>query len=153
MRSLFRTAPNCTYPRGDQSNNGIYVDGGADTIIEHNVVGRTDLGIELQSENGELIRNVEVQFNVVFNSNYTNWVLGPNDGCSEHDHGLFDDPELASPDLESNERQRMRRGRSAGSWCCPAPHRHARSRRERRGSSTPSAGSVRSGPPLRFSSP
>ena len=37
----------------------------------------------------------------MFNSNYTNWVLGPNDGCSEHDNGLFDDPELASPDLES----------------------------------------------------
>ena len=54
---------NCTYPPGDESSDGIYVDGGAGIDIEYNVVGRTDHGIELQSENGQLIRDVQVRHN------------------------------------------------------------------------------------------
>jgi hypothetical protein len=92
---------NCTYPRADESSDGIYVDGAADMVIEHNVVGRADHGIELQSENGELIRNVEVRRNVVFNSNYRHFTLGPNEGSSEHDNLFFDDPALADARLES----------------------------------------------------
>ncbi len=88
---------NCTYPAGDESSDGIYVDGGADLIIEFNVVGRADHGIELQSENGELIRNTEVRFNVVFNSNYKNFTLGDAEGSSEHDNVFFDDPRLEDP--------------------------------------------------------
>jgi hypothetical protein len=95
------TRGNCTYPAGDESSDGIYVDGGADIVIEYNVVGRADHGIELQSENGELIRNVEVRYNVVFNSNYRHFTLGPNEGSSEHDNQFFDDPALASAELES----------------------------------------------------
>ena len=36
------TRGNCAYPAGDESSDGIYVDGGADLVIEHNVVGRAD---------------------------------------------------------------------------------------------------------------
>lgn len=85
---------NCAYPAGDESSDGIYVDGGAEMIIEYNVVGRADHGIELQSENGQLIRNVEVRFNAVFNSHYKNFTLGDNDGSSEHDNVFFDEPQL-----------------------------------------------------------
>ncbi|MEX1365027.1 MAG: right-handed parallel beta-helix repeat-containing protein [Nannocystaceae bacterium] len=92
---------NCTYPYGDESSDGIYVDGGADLLIEYNVVGRADHGIELQSENGQLIRNVEVAFNVVFNSNYRNFTLGPAEASGEHDNQFFDDPRLADAELES----------------------------------------------------
>ena len=94
------TRGNCTYPRGDESSDGIYVDGGASLMIEYNVVGRTDHGIELQSENGQLIRDVEVQHNVVFNSNYRNFTLGPSYNSTEHDNEFFDDPALADPQLE-----------------------------------------------------
>jgi hypothetical protein len=92
---------NCTYPAGDESSDGIYVDGGADLDISFNVVGRADHGIELQSENGELIRNVEVHDNVVFNSNYKNFTLGDAENSREFDNVFFDDPALADADLES----------------------------------------------------
>ena len=92
---------NCTYPEGDESSDGIYVDGGADLDIAYNVVGRADHGIELQSENGQLIRNVEVRFNIVFNSNYKNFTLGDSEDSFEHDNLFFDDPALADADLES----------------------------------------------------
>lgn len=94
------TRGNCTYPRGDESSGGIYVDGGADIDIEFNVVGRTDHGIELQSENGQLIRNVHVQRNVVFNSNFKNFTLGDSENSSESDNEFFDSPALASTELE-----------------------------------------------------
>ena len=92
---------NCTYPEGDESSDGIYVDGGADLDIAYNVVGRADHGIELQSENGELIRDVEVRFNAVFNSNYKNFTLGDAENSSEHDNVFFDDPALDDADLQS----------------------------------------------------
>lgn len=77
---------NCTYPEGDESGNGIYVDGGADLEIAWNVVGRADHGLELNSENRELIRDVEVHHNVVFNSNYRDYTLGPSEDIREHDN-------------------------------------------------------------------
>lgn len=92
---------NCTYPEGDESSDGIYVDGGAELDISYNVVGRADHGIELQSENGQLIRDVEVAFNVVFNSNYKNFTLGDSEDSLEHDNVFFDDPALADADLEA----------------------------------------------------
>ncbi len=88
------TRGNCAYPAGDESSDGIYVDGGANIVIEYNIVGRADHGIELQSENAQLIRNVEVRFNVVFNSHYKNFTLGDHEGSSEHDNVFFDAPEL-----------------------------------------------------------
>jgi hypothetical protein len=91
---------NCTYPEADESSDGIYVDGGADLDISYNVVGRTDHGIELQSENGELIRNVEVHHNVVFNSNYRNFTLGASEDSREFDNVFFDDSALADSALE-----------------------------------------------------
>jgi hypothetical protein len=92
---------NCTYPAGDESSDGIYVDGGADLDIAYNVVGRADHGIELQSENGELIRDVRVHHNVVFNSNYRNFTLGDADNSVEHDNVFFDDPTLDDADLQA----------------------------------------------------
>ncbi|MCB9646414.1 MAG: right-handed parallel beta-helix repeat-containing protein [Deltaproteobacteria bacterium] len=94
------TRGNCAYPEGDESSDGIYVDGGAELVIEHNVVGRADHGIELNSENGELIRDVEVRFNAVFNSNYKHFTVGPSERVVEHDNVFFDEPSLADADLE-----------------------------------------------------
>ena len=95
------TRGNCAYPAGDESSDGIYVDGGADLVIEYNIVGRADHGIELQSENGELIRNVEVRFNLVFNSNYKNFTLGDSEGSTEHDNQFVTRDDLADSSLES----------------------------------------------------
>lgn len=92
---------NCTYPYGDESSDGIYVDGGAELFIGYNVVGRTDHGIELQSENGQLIRDVELAFNAVFNSNYKDLTIGDSERIDEHDNVLFSEPGLADADLES----------------------------------------------------
>jgi len=83
------TRGNCGYAPNDESSNGIYVDGGANLLIEYNIVGRTDHGIELQSENNELIRNVRVSNNYVFNSNYRNFTLGDHEGSSAS-HNLFE---------------------------------------------------------------
>jgi hypothetical protein len=94
------TRGNCTYPPGDESSDGIYVDGGALLEIAYNVVGRTDHGIELQSENGELIRDVLVHHNAVFNSNYRHLTIGPAENVTESDNVLFDEPSLADPELE-----------------------------------------------------
>ena len=92
---------NCTYPYGDESSDGIYVDGGAELFIGYNVVGRTDHGIELQSENGQLIRDVEVAYNAVFNSNYKDLTIGESERIDEHDNVLFSEPGLADEELES----------------------------------------------------
>ena len=91
------TRGNCAYPVGDESANGIYVDGGAELEIAYNVVGRCDLGLELQSENDELIRDIDVHHNAVFNSNYTNWVLGPHQNVSEWANEFFNATALEDP--------------------------------------------------------
>ena len=80
---------NCAYPAGDESSDGIYVDGGAGLEIAYNVVGRTDHGIELQSENGALIRDVQVHHNVVFDSSYRHLTIGDSDGATESDNVLL----------------------------------------------------------------
>lgn len=85
---------NCTYPVGDESSDGIYVDGGADLEISYNVVGRTDHGIELQSENGQLIRDVELHHNVVFNSNYKQLTVGQSANINEYSNELVQRDEL-----------------------------------------------------------
>ncbi len=91
---------NCTYPEGDESSDGIYVDGGAELEIAYNIVGRSDHGIELQSENGELIRDVEVHHNFVFNSNYKNFTLGDSENSGEYDNLFVNDDALANDELE-----------------------------------------------------
>lgn len=93
------TRGNCTYPVGDESSDGLYVDGGAQLEIAWNVVGRTDHGIELQSENGELIRDVTVHHNAVFNSYYRNLTIGDSQNVVERDNVLFDAPGLASQEF------------------------------------------------------
>ncbi len=92
---------NCTYPRGDESSDGIYVDGGADIEIAYNIVGRTDHGIELQSENGELIRGVEVHHNLIFNSNYRHLTIGEVEDSREYDNLQVDEDALTNDDLEA----------------------------------------------------
>ncbi len=55
---------------GDQLGaDGIYVDGGADIVIERNLVHHTDLGIELASEHsGKVTSFVTARSNIVYNS-------------------------------------------------------------------------------------
>lgn len=43
---------NSTYPAGDWSAGGIYIDGGRDILIERNQVYHCDVGIEIASEHG-----------------------------------------------------------------------------------------------------
>lgn len=50
---------NPTYPAGDWSAGGIYVDGGRDIVIERNRVYHCDVGIEIASEHDGLASNGE----------------------------------------------------------------------------------------------
>lgn len=46
---------------------GIYVDGGRDIVVEHNVVTESDLGLEVGAENAGIVaRNITVRNNVLF---------------------------------------------------------------------------------------
>ncbi|MCP4709850.1 MAG: DUF1565 domain-containing protein [Planctomycetes bacterium] len=64
---------------------GIYVDGGADIIIEANTVYQCDLGIEIGAENqGHTTANITVRNNLLYNNDKTGLVFGgydyPNTG-------------------------------------------------------------------------
>ncbi len=55
---------NPTYPKGDRSAGGIYIDGGRDVRIENNVVENTNRGIEIGSEHaGTSAQNITVSNN------------------------------------------------------------------------------------------
>lgn len=56
---------------------GIYVDGGRDLLVEHNVVTGSDLGLEVGAENrGVVARNVIVRANVLFANEKAGLVFG-----------------------------------------------------------------------------
>ncbi len=56
---------------------GIYVDGGRDIVVEHNVVTESDLGLEVGSENaGVVARNVVVRDNVLHHNDKAGLVFG-----------------------------------------------------------------------------
>lgn len=56
---------------------GIYVDGGRDIVVEHNVVTESDLGIEIGAENAGIVaRNVIVRNNVLHHNDKAGLVFG-----------------------------------------------------------------------------
>lgn len=58
---------NPSYPKNDNSADGIYVDGGADVLIERNTIHHCDIGLEVASEHkGKLSSNVTVRDNFIF---------------------------------------------------------------------------------------
>lgn len=63
--------------RGQELADGIYVDGGADVVIERNLVHNTDLGIEAASEHhGHTSDRVTVRSNIVYASNQVGISIG-----------------------------------------------------------------------------
>lgn len=62
---------------GDGFAAGIYVDGGADIIIENNTVTESDLGIEVGAENKGIISSgVVVRKNTIYNNDKAGLVIG-----------------------------------------------------------------------------
>jgi len=63
--------------QGQESADGIYVDGGADVVIERNLVHNTDLGIEAASEHsGRTSDAVTIRSNVIYASNQVGISIG-----------------------------------------------------------------------------
>jgi hypothetical protein len=63
--------------RGEESADGIYVDGGADVVIERNLVHATDLGIKAASEHfGHTSDRVTIRSNIVYASNQVGISIG-----------------------------------------------------------------------------
>jgi hypothetical protein len=61
----------------DRSADGIYVDGGRDTLIERNIVHHTNLGIELASEHaGHATSGITVRNNFVYSNTQVGIAIG-----------------------------------------------------------------------------
>lgn len=56
--------------------------------------------VQHAAENGELIRDVLVHHNALFNRNFRHLTIGPAEDVTESDNVLFDEPSLADPELE-----------------------------------------------------
>ncbi|CAN5430516.1 right-handed parallel beta-helix repeat-containing protein [soil metagenome] len=70
------SATNPAY-HGDRSADGIYVDGGADIIIERNIVDHADIGIEVASEHGSKnSERITVRNNLIYASNIVGLSIG-----------------------------------------------------------------------------
>lgn len=68
---------NPSYPAGETCADGIYVDGGKDTIIERNIVHNVDIGIEVASEHkGKTTTGIVVRNNLVYKCSYTGLAFG-----------------------------------------------------------------------------
>lgn len=64
-------------PNDSYGADGIYVDGGKDTLIERNMSYNNDIGIEIASEHsGKSTSNITVRNNIVANNNYTGIAMG-----------------------------------------------------------------------------
>jgi hypothetical protein len=62
---------------GDESADGIYVDGGASVVVERNLVHNTDLGIEAASEHfNHTSDNVTIRSNIVYASKQVGISIG-----------------------------------------------------------------------------
>jgi len=58
---------NPTYPKNDNSADGIYVDGGSDVIIDSNILHHNNIGIEIASEHkNRNSQNVIVRNNLIY---------------------------------------------------------------------------------------
>jgi hypothetical protein len=63
--------------QGQESADGIYVDGGADVVIERNLIHNTDLGIEAASEHRTRVSDsVTIRSNIVYASNQVGISIG-----------------------------------------------------------------------------
>jgi hypothetical protein len=58
------SAKNPTYG-GDTSAGGIYVDGGANILIDRNIIKYADIGIEVATEQGPVVKNITVTNNLI----------------------------------------------------------------------------------------
>jgi hypothetical protein len=94
--------------RGQESADGIYVDGGADVVIERNLVHNTDLGIEAASEHsGRTSDAVTIRNNVIYAANavgisiggYANGVGGTSN-CTVVNNTLFGNGTAANSEGE-----------------------------------------------------
>ncbi|WP_130605257.1 right-handed parallel beta-helix repeat-containing protein [Cohnella abietis] len=66
-----------TLPNGSYGADGIYVDGGKDSIIERNYSYNNDIGIEIASEHaGKSTSGITIRNNFVYNNNYTGIAMG-----------------------------------------------------------------------------
>ena len=73
---------------GDGSAAGIYVDGGQDIVISHNIVGLNNFGISISSENnGKDAKNITVENNVIFQNEKAGLILG---GSSLENGGTYE---------------------------------------------------------------
>jgi hypothetical protein len=63
--------------QGQESADGIYIEGGADVVVERNLIHNTDLGIEAASEHaGRVSQAVTIRGNVVYASNQVGISIG-----------------------------------------------------------------------------
>jgi hypothetical protein len=63
--------------QGQESADGIYIEGGADVVVERNLVHDADLGIEVASEHaGRVSEAVTVRSNIVYASNQVGISIG-----------------------------------------------------------------------------
>ena len=68
---------NASYPKGDLSADGIYVDGGARIVVERNEVHDSDIGIELASETrGRSTSEMIARNNVVYHNHAAGISMG-----------------------------------------------------------------------------
>lgn len=66
-----------TLPNNSNAADGIYVDGGKDSIIEQNYSYNNDIGIEIASEHaGKSTSNITVRSNVIYNNRLTGIAMG-----------------------------------------------------------------------------
>nr|WP_275983691.1 right-handed parallel beta-helix repeat-containing protein [Paenibacillus hamazuiensis] len=66
-----------TLPNNSNAADGIYVDGGKDTVIEQNYSYNNDIGIEIASEHaGKATSNITVRSNIVFKNRLTGIAMG-----------------------------------------------------------------------------
>lgn len=64
-------------PNNSHAAGGIYVDGGKDSIIEHNYSYNNDIGIEIASEHkGKSTSNITVRSNIIYNNRLTGIAMG-----------------------------------------------------------------------------
>ncbi len=94
---------NQAYPPGDFSADGIYVDGGADILIDCNILHDNDIGVELASEHaGKFTSQITLRDNFIYRSRQGGLLLGGyaangtggTEGCAILNNSFFDDDRL-----------------------------------------------------------
>jgi hypothetical protein len=87
----------------DTSADGIYVDGGKDTVIERNISHHNDVGIEFTSEHGgKSASNITVRNNLVYNN-----IMGISIGGYDTLRGFTENSKIVSNTLFNNDTLNM----------------------------------------------